>query len=234
MARIDPEQTEPVKTVRDEQGAISKIYNLGVGKYDVTITTGASYATKRMEGADFLTQLVQTSPDLMPIIGDLLFKSMDMPYSDQISERMKKMMPPQLQEQENGESPEVQQVKQQASQFIEQLQQQLEAAHNAMQEAEQEAKQLEQKANDTDGKNALEAKRVEIEAYRAETERIKVEMDAAQTEFNAERLQIIEDSVHHLVNEVFPHITAPPEQSEQQQPPEGGFFTPEPEVSTNV
>lgn len=224
-AKIDPEQKEAVNKTRNQDGTVTKIYNLGVGKYDVTITTGSSYATKRMEGADFLTQLVQSSPDLMPVIGDLLFKSMDMPYADEISERMKKMMPPQLQEQDDGSSPEVQQVKQQASQVIQQLQQQLEAAHQAMTEAEQEAKQLEQKANDTQGKNELEAKRVEIEQYRAQTERIKVEMDAAQTEFNPDRLQAIEDSVAHLVTEIFPHVLEQPQ--ETTEPPSGGFLMPE-------
>ena len=209
-ASINPEQKEAVIKQRDGNGAIKKIYNLGVGTYDVTITTGSSYATKRMEGADFLTSLVQSSPDLMPIIGDLLFKSMDMPYADEISKRMKIMQPPQLQQQQDGEDaiPEVQQVKQQASQVIQQLQQQLESAHQAMQEADSEAKQLSMQAQDAQTKNALDSKRVQIEEYRAETERLKVEIDATQQsgEFDVDRLQAIEESVAHLVTEIFPHV----------------------------
>ena len=206
-ARINPDQTQAVTEQRDETGEIKKIYNLGVGKYDVTITTGSSYMTKRMEGADFLTSLVQSSPDLMPIIGDLLFKSMDMPYADEISKRMKLMQPPQLQQQDDDEaSPEVQQVKQQASQVIQQLQQQLESAHQAMQEADSEAKELSMKAQDVQTKNELDAKRVQIDEYNAETQRIKVELEAAQKaqadvplEFDDERLQAIEEAVAHMV-----------------------------------
>lgn len=203
-AKIDPEQAESVRKIKDENGAIKKIYNLGVGKYDVTITTGPGYATKRMEGADFLTQLVQTSPDLMPVIGDLLFKSMDMPYSQEISERMKKMMPPQLQDNQEGESPEVQQVKQQAQQAVEQLSKQLDAAHQAMQEAEQEAKELQAKASDTEGKNLYEMKKLEIEWYKAETDRINVEMQMAQNAVDPQRIEMIEAGLAKLIDHVSP------------------------------
>jgi arginyl-tRNA synthetase len=152
---------------------------------------------------------------------------MDMPYAQEIADRMKKMMPPQLQEQEDGSSPEVQQVKQQASQVIQQLQQQLEAAHNAMQEAEQEAKQLEQKANDSTAQNALEAKRVEIEEYKAETDRLKVELDAAQkADLTPERLQMIEDAVAKIIDHIAPEENElgmqQPQEIEQPQQPQVG------------
>lgn len=224
-AQINPDATQPVTEQRDEMGAIKKIYNIGMGRYDVTISTGPSYASKRQEGADFMTQLVQTSPDLMPVIGDLLFKSMDMPYAEEISERMKKMMPPQLQDQEGEDNPQVQQVKQQASQAIQQLQQQLEAAHQAMQQAEQEAKQLEAKANDAEGKRLYDMKKLEIDAYNAETNRLKVEIDAMQNAqpFSPERLQMMEDAVAKLIDGMQP----PELEQPANEPLNGGFLTPE-------
>jgi hypothetical protein len=226
-AHIDPDQQQAVTKQQDQNGAIKKIYNLGVGKYDVTITTGPGFATKRMEGADFITQLVQTSPDLMPIVGDLLFKSMDMPYAQEISERLKKMMPPQLQDQSNEESPEVQQVKQQASQVIQQLQQQLEAAHAAMQEAEKEAQVLEQKANDTQGKRDYDAKKLEIEAYEAETARLQVELTAAQAaaQVNPQDIKLLQDAIAGIIQHIAPDD--PLEQNEQTEPAPAGFSLPE-------
>lgn len=222
-AQIDPEAPQPVTKERDEMGAIKKIYNIGLGKYDVTITSGPSYASKRQEGADFLTQIVQTSPDLMPVVGDLLFKSMDMPYAEEIADRMKKMMPPQLQDQEGEDNPQVQQVKQQASQAIQQLQQQLQAAHQAMQQADEEAKQLEGKANTAQGQLDLNNKKLEIDAYNAETNRLKVELDAAQSmqAFPPERLQMIEDAVAKLIDGM------PQPETDDNQPPTGGFLMPE-------
>ena len=191
-ARLDPSNPEAVSKQQNERGEIEKIYNIGVGTYDVTVTTGSSYATKRQEGAEFITQLVQTSPDLMPIVGDLLFKSMDMPYSEDIADRLKKMMPPQLQEQEEGgDSQEVTAIKQQAQQVIDQLQQQLQAAEQAMDEAEQEAQQLVAKAENAQGKAeidaakiALDDKKLELEARKIQIEEQKLELEGykAQTE----------------------------------------------------
>jgi len=188
QAHIDPNSDEAVKEYRDEMGEIKKIYNIGMGKYDVTVTTGASFATKRQEGAEFITQLVQTSPDLMPIVGDLLFKAMDMPYADEISKRLKKMLPEPLQEkEEGGESQEVTAVKQQASQIIQELQAQIDAANQAMQEAEQEAQELQAKADSAQSKSDVdmyradnEAKKIEIEAFKAETERLALQKDAVE------------------------------------------------------
>src|SRR6185436_20966296 len=75
-AQIDPEQQESLRQVRGPKG-IQNIYNPGVGKYDVAITVGPSYNTKRMEAAATLTEVVKSQPQLMPIIGDLLFRSLD-------------------------------------------------------------------------------------------------------------------------------------------------------------
>jgi len=63
MARIDPMQPEPVREVRDQAGVvIEKIYNPSVGKYDVVVTTGPSYLTKRQEAMDAMSQILQGSP----------------------------------------------------------------------------------------------------------------------------------------------------------------------------
>ena len=220
-AKIDPELPEAKREERDEQGAIKKIYNLNVGKYDVTVTTGPSFATKRQEGAEFLTQIAQSSPNLMPIIGDLLFKSMDMPYAEEVAERLKKMMPPQLQEQPDGESPEVQQVKQQAQQIIQEYEQRIQAAEAAMQEAEVEAKELLNKANDAEGKRLYEMKKLEIDAFNAETNRLKVEYEAAK-DLQQERINQVEEAVAKLIE-----LTAPPDLEETPQPASAGFLLPE-------
>jgi hypothetical protein len=116
----------------------------------------------------------------MPIVGDLLFKAMDMPYADEISERLKKMMPPQLQEQpEGGESQEVIAVKEQASQIIQQLQEQIQAAQAAMAEAEQEAQVLVARADNAEAKAEIDAikaqndaRKIELDHYKAQTDRL--------------------------------------------------------------
>lgn len=253
FVNIDPTQPEAFKQVPQDDGQKKSIYNLGVGKYDVTVTTGASFSSKREEGAEFITQLVQTSPDLMPIVGDLLFKVMDMPYADEISERMKKMLPPQLQEQpEGGESPEVQQVKAQASQIIQELQQQIDAANQAMQEAEQEAQALvakaeaaETKAENSQAKNEieaakleLEAKKVEIDEIRAETERLSLQKDAVELmennpmmpQFMQENMQMMHNLMMNVAASIeqnqllIEQMAEPKSKSIEMQSPDGKVY----------
>lgn len=72
------------------------VNDITTGKFDVRIKTGPSYATGRQEARQMLGQLLQGSPELMMIIGDLYFENMDFPGAQKIAERMKKAMPPQL------------------------------------------------------------------------------------------------------------------------------------------
>ena len=98
-ARINPEQEEPITGYMDhETGEIVKIYNPGVGKYDVSVSVGPSYTTKRQEAADAMMGVVQAVPNLFPMVGDLLVKNMDWPGADDIAKRLRKMLPPQLQD----------------------------------------------------------------------------------------------------------------------------------------
>ena len=97
--RVDFEQQEPKREFKDNAGKIQKIYNPGIGKYDVVSMAGPSFTTKRAEGAAALTEVISRSPQLMGVMGDLYFRSMDFPYADEMAERLKKMLPPQLQEQ---------------------------------------------------------------------------------------------------------------------------------------
>lgn len=94
----------------DEHGqAIMAIHDLTVGKYDLTVSTGPNYNTMRQETADQMMQLIQAYPDAAPLIGDILVKSLDWQGADEIAERLKKMLPPQVQG-EQQMPPEVQQA----------------------------------------------------------------------------------------------------------------------------
>lgn len=137
QALVDPNQPQAMTKVQDMQGRIQTIYNLGVGTYDVTVTSGPSYTTKRMEQADMMMQITQNQPEMMQTIGDLLFKSLDWPMADKISERLKKLLPPQLVEPEDGQQPIPPQI-QQAMQQIEQQNQELQQKAQALSQAEEE------------------------------------------------------------------------------------------------
>lgn len=70
--------------------------DLSVGKFDVALTTGASYTTRRVEAAQSMMEAVQVFPELMSVAGDLIAKAQDWPGADKLAERLKKTIPPHL------------------------------------------------------------------------------------------------------------------------------------------
>jgi len=164
MVKINPMQPEPVKEIRDmETGiVIEKIYNPGVGKYDVVVTTGPSYMTKRQEAMDAMTQLLQANPNLWSVAGDLFIKNMDWPGAQEMAERFAKTIDPKLLE-STDKDPALQAAEQQ----IGALQAELDNVFGMLQNVNKsiEAQDLERKE--------FEAT---IKAYDAETKRMQATM----------------------------------------------------------
>jgi hypothetical protein len=115
----------------NERGEIEKIYNVGVGRYDVIVETGPSYATKRQESVAALMDLVKYVPELGVQAPDLLIKNIDSPVAEELTERVKKFLPPEVFQDDDD-----QQMPPQAQQQIQQMQQQLEGMQGQLQEAQ--------------------------------------------------------------------------------------------------
>ena len=234
FVRIDPTLESARVDQQDAAGRkIASIYNIGVGRYDVTIKSGPSFSTKREAAAEFLTQVTQTAPQMLEIAGDLMFKALDMPYADEISKRMKKLLPAPLQEHPEGEEipPEAQQKMQQMDQMVQQLTQALHDAHDKLEEASE--------------KRETDERKMDIEAYKAETERMsalaaaitpeQVQQIAMQTvadmlsapplDHEASESPQYEMQEHQPMGDEYESPGEMP-QDEQMQPPPGGFFTP--------
>jgi len=113
-----------------------RIYNVLQGKYDVTISNGPAFNTKREMAVDMYGELIQSVPELFKVAGDLLVGNMDLPGAPQLAKRLKKMMPPEIQAMENeGKGdvpPEIQQQMAQMAQMIEQMTQALNKANNEL------------------------------------------------------------------------------------------------------
>lgn len=174
LGNADPQAPKPAASPLDEQdviqeaGGLPDIYDIGLGRYDVTVDTGPSYNSKREQTSYEMTEFIRAFPDAAPVIGDIFAKNQDWQGADEIGRRLKAMLPSQI---AGGPSPEVQQLQQQleqvttqAEQAVQELQAQLEQA-NADKETEQ-------------AKINIERMKLEVERYRAETERMKMESDA--------------------------------------------------------
>lgn len=83
---------------QDVGGRQVKYHDMTSGRYDVTIAVGPSYQSRRQEFVASVMTLVQAAPQLLGFVGDLLVRSMDWPGANEIADRLKKMLPPQLQQ----------------------------------------------------------------------------------------------------------------------------------------
>ena len=175
MVKFNPTQPEPVKEVRDMEtgGLIEKIYNPGVGTYDVMVTTGPGYMTKRQEALDAMSQILQSNPQLWSVAGDLFIKNMDWPGAQEMAERFKKILDPKVLS-EGDQSPEMMAAQQQMQAMTEELNRMTDIIENVQDSvAQREVDIKEYKA--------------QVDAYDAETKRIT----AMQNSMTPEQIQDI-------------------------------------------
>ena len=145
------------------------------GKYDVRVTTGASYTTKRQEAATFFEGIVKQQPDLMKVMGDLLFKNMDFAGAEQMAARMKKLIDPALLAGEDGaQAPDPQ---------VAQLTQALEQMKAQMEEMAQQGMALEEKLKSKDAAVAVQAQnnteKNQLQAMQLQIDRLVTANDAS-------------------------------------------------------
>jgi hypothetical protein len=154
-----PKITRVNAAYKDKNGT-SRHYKIGgkdAGKYKVIVTMGRAFSTKRMESFDMMSSVVQGNPQLMPMIGDILFRNSDIAGADQLAERFKKMLPPNLHDQDENDPAAQAQA----------LQGQLAQAQQHLQAINAYAQQLEK---EKEGKQVEMSARVEIEKFKAEKE----------------------------------------------------------------
>jgi hypothetical protein len=215
MVKINPMQPEAVKKIVDEQGmVIEKVYNPSVGTYDVVVTTGPSYMTKRQESLDAMSQLLQGNPQLWSVAGDLFVKNMDWPGAQEMAKRFAKTIDPKLM-QDDDKPPELQAAEQQIQamgQELDQLQGMLQNVNKSMEAQDLQRKEFE----------------ATIKAFDAETKRLT----AVQASMTPEQIQDIVmgtisgmitsgDLINEMPGREMPEMNEPmPEQMQGQMPPE--------------
>ena len=166
--------------------------DLTAGKYDLTVSAGPGFTSRREEAANQMTEFIRVFPAAAPVLGDLLAKNLDWPQADEVAKRLQAMLPPQIQ----GADPRMQQAQQamqQMQQVIGQLKQQLQQM--------QADKQIES------SKLNVDARKVEIEGFKAETDRMQVVAPAMSPE-----------QIQALVMQTLQQVLSSPDVLPPQQP----------------
>jgi hypothetical protein len=107
--KTDPKTGQPVTQdgqppAPDGSNVVMAMHDLSAGKYDLTVTTGPSFTTRREEAAFQMTEMMRALPASAPILGKHLAKNMDWPGADDIAEELEALsagpqIPPELQQQ---------------------------------------------------------------------------------------------------------------------------------------
>lgn len=108
-------QMQPVMKPKTE------IYDLTAGKYDLVVSSGPSYTTRREEAATQMGNLIQAFPQAATVVGPEMAKNLDWPGADEIAKKLEAMtsgqVPPQIQKQIDDGMKQMQSLKQENEQL---------------------------------------------------------------------------------------------------------------------
>ena len=198
-AQVDPQTGQMMVAIQTIEN------DLSVGEYDVTVATGPAYATLRQEAADAMIQFGKSWPKLMDVAGDKVVQAFDWPGAQEIAERIKRTIPPNIlgpDEDEEG-PPMVQtprgpipvaqagQMLDEMNQQMQQMSQELQQAKSGVTKAQIETQSAEKIATlQIQAEQAREAARVQAEQAR---EAARVQAEAQKTGIdNSVKLDIAE------------------------------------------
>lgn len=143
---------------------LSRIYDLGVGKYDLTVAAGPSFTSRREEAATQMMELLRAFPQAAPMIADLVAKNLDWPGADEIAARFQAIQ----QSMQGGGGPGAAEA-QESGQA---------ANPAAIMKAQVDAQKAQSEA-------LIATQKLKLDAYRAETERMKVVHDVNEQRLRA-------------------------------------------------
>jgi hypothetical protein len=170
----------------DPQTGAVPVNPLNIGRYDVRVSVGPNYSTRRQETQEGMMQFIQAFPAAATVAGDLIAKSMDWPDADKLADRLKKMLPPGMIDPEDM-TPEEQQAMQQ--------QQAMQAQAMQMEQAKQQAEIRKTLAGATED---------EADAVKAQAEAAKTQMEMAMQsgQIDAAFQQAVQQAVQQALLQV--------------------------------
>lgn len=100
ISRKDGKTDSIVLNKRYSDGTVEN--EISHGDYDVELDTGPSFAVQKEIALEFFQQTIAANPQTFPLIADLWAKNLDIQYMQQVAERFKTMVPPEILAKEEG------------------------------------------------------------------------------------------------------------------------------------
>ena len=205
------------------QGPV-KHYDLTKGSYTSVVSIGKSYQTKMQQGLDSLGQLLQAEPSLFPILGWRWMQYNDsIPHHEDIAKDLKKLVPPQLQDDNGANDPQkMQQQMQQLAQQHDLLVKELNAKNQVI-ETDQVKQQAQIQVKQIDAQSRISIAKLQSDTQIA-VAAINAKLDAASallearmaaTELTHEQVENEKDRAAHEVGLAAADAGADAAQSQQ-------------------
>ena len=210
ILRILGEDDKPIEPVtvgqpfKGKQKGVEGIFQWGAGRFDVTVSIGTSYTTRRQEASDTQMALVEVAAKVHPPMAAAILPSairnMDIPGSQDLADTAERALPPELRQEEEGDeaSPEAMKAQlQQAQQQMQEMDGVIKGLQEAVKTDQVKAEADIQKATLTAQADAqktqqsdavkLQIAQMEIESKeRIEQAKLAMEMHLAQMKIDAE------------------------------------------------
>jgi hypothetical protein len=147
---------------KDKDGEVTN--DLGDGDFDVEINSGPSFAVQKEVALEFFQETIAANPQVFPMIADLWAGNLDIQQMEQVKDRLKNLVPPQILAKEEGK----------------QLPPQPPSPQEQMMQAEMQAKQAELKNKQAE---------IEIKMQKLQLEKEQNELNKAEMFLKARKLQ---------------------------------------------
>lgn len=132
------------------------IFDITTGRYDAEVRSGPSFGTRREESSQQMTELVRTFPQAAPLLADLIAKSMDWPYSEEVERRFRTLLP-------QGLDDDVDPA----------MQKEIEERDRIIAEGKRVLEEMAVKIKAMEKDKEIEQRKADVEAFKAETDRME-------------------------------------------------------------
>lgn len=160
--------------------------DITTGKYEVTVVTGPSTATKRVEAAESMLTFMNHAPQAAAVIADLIAEAQDWPGAQKIAQRLRTTLPPGMVEQDELSDEQRQQQASQAKQAQQQAQMQQAMFHAELREKEAKAAEAEARAEEAEARRDKTLSEVGVARDKVKIDAFKAESDAEAKDARAD------------------------------------------------
>lgn len=186
---------------------VDDIFDVRVGKYDVSVELGPSFQTQREETLASQLDALAKMPNLWGVIGDLVVKNTNWPQSDEIAQRIRRSMdpailgegpPPALKQKMAAMGQQIQQMQG----YIQKLQQHITEQQFDVQKHALDAKAKETSAQASMAKASVDVANAQLEAKKlgVDTFKARAETMLDLMELRLKEMEVVADAMGHAVD----------------------------------